>query len=210
MLYSGFAISNLELVTKTIDEVNCKLSGKYGYVRFLRDGYRTPIEDKNRLHYDPLELEQFDQIECQWPLFLCFQLINKVFQQHAMGGDMTDEIKLLEEQIGQILIYHETDSDFLPMMLMAYAVPSGRHVEGKRQPGTVQGEAVGHLPHISGQAFNIVARLLPENVVSPGEIDPLNRRLSTQKRPEIVEQVAVLAANDMVKQKLGKLGWIFF
>ena len=120
---------------------------------------------------------------------------------------MTDEIKLLEEQIGQILIYHETDSDSLPMMPMAYAVPSGRHVEEKRQPGTVQREAVGHLPHIWGQALYIVARLLSENLVSPGEIDPLNRRLSTQKRPEVVVQVAVLAANDMVKEKLGKLGF---
>ena len=209
ILYPAFAVPNLDIVNKTTEAVNSKLSGTYGYVRFLRDGYWTPIEDKNRLHYDPFELEQFDQIECHWPLFLCFQLINKVFQQYAERGNdaqISDEISKLEEQIGKVLIYDASEHR-LPMLPMAYAVPAGKHLQEKQQPGSVERVPVGHLPHIWGQALYIVARLLAENLITPGEIDPLNRRLSTQKRPEVVVQVAVLATTDFVKEKLRKFGF---
>ena len=47
-MYPAFAVSNLELVNKTMSEIDSKLKGSYGYVRFLRDGYNTPTEDKNR------------------------------------------------------------------------------------------------------------------------------------------------------------------
>ena len=78
----------MQVVINTTKEVSSKLKGKYGYARFLRDGYNTPLEDKNRLHFDPLELEQFDRIECQWPMFICFQYINKLFEQNnAQSGE---------------------------------------------------------------------------------------------------------------------------
>ena len=48
LMYPAFAVSNLELVNKTMSEIDSKLKGSYGYVRFLRDGYNTPTEDKNR------------------------------------------------------------------------------------------------------------------------------------------------------------------
>lgn len=34
-----------------------KLKGKYGFKRFLRDGYRTPLEDPNRRYYKPAEIK---------------------------------------------------------------------------------------------------------------------------------------------------------
>ena len=85
-----------------------------------------------------------------------------------------------------MLIYGENDG--LPMMPMAYAVPEGKHFAEKLNPGSVERKHVGHLPHIWGQALYILAKLLSENLLSPGEIDPLNRRLSIQKRPEVVVQ----------------------
>ena len=48
--------------------------------RFLRDGYRTAIEDPTRLHYEPWELRLFENIECEWPLFFCYLVINYCFQ----------------------------------------------------------------------------------------------------------------------------------
>ena len=68
-----------------------------------------------RLHYDPLELQQFDNIECHWPLFFCFQLINKIFQQYSGSRYETDfdsieEIRQLEEQVGRVLIYEGSES----------------------------------------------------------------------------------------------------
>ena len=53
-----------KLIEQTARQIFSKLEGRYGFVRFLRDGYQTPLEDKKRLHYEPGELEQFDSIEC--------------------------------------------------------------------------------------------------------------------------------------------------
>ena len=106
-----------------------------------------------------------------------------------------------------MLIYEEGDSP--PLIPMAFAVPNGKDgiVEEKRNPGSVRRKEVGHLPHIWGQSLYIVARLLSEKLLSPGELDPLNRRLSTQKRPEVVVQVAVLATDPIAKQKLAAIGY---
>lgn len=45
------------LYSQTLDKVVRKLKGKYGFKRFLRDGYRTANEDENRRHYKPAEMK---------------------------------------------------------------------------------------------------------------------------------------------------------
>ena len=85
------------------------------------------------------------------------------------------------------------------MLPMAYAVPIGYHDKEKRNPNSVKRDVVGKLPHIWGQSLYIVARLLSDKLLNPGEIDPLNRRMSTHKKPEVVVQVAILALNEKVK-----------
>ena len=45
----------------------------------MRDGYKTAIEDPHRLHYEPWELQQFENIECEWPVFLAYLSINETF-----------------------------------------------------------------------------------------------------------------------------------
>lgn len=36
-------------------------------------------QDSSRLHYEPWELRLFENIECQWPLFFCYLVINAFF-----------------------------------------------------------------------------------------------------------------------------------
>lgn len=45
------------LYTQTLDKIVRKLRGKYGFKRFLRDGYRTANEDKKRRYYKPAEMK---------------------------------------------------------------------------------------------------------------------------------------------------------
>ena len=45
------------LYSQTLDKIVRKLRGKYGFKRFLRDGYRTANEDKNRRYYKPAEMK---------------------------------------------------------------------------------------------------------------------------------------------------------
>ena len=78
--FPAFAVESTEVITKTCDEVILKLGGRYGCKRFLRDGYKNPREDSKRLHYEPWELRLFENIECQWPLFFCYLVINSFFQ----------------------------------------------------------------------------------------------------------------------------------
>ncbi|CAH1778894.1 unnamed protein product, partial [Owenia fusiformis] len=57
-----FSIHEEALKHQTLDKAHRKLKGKYGYKRFLRDGYKTVHEDKNRKYYRPAEIKMFDCI----------------------------------------------------------------------------------------------------------------------------------------------------
>uniref|UniRef100_A0A8B9HNQ2 Phosphorylase b kinase regulatory subunit n=1 Tax=Astyanax mexicanus TaxID=7994 RepID=A0A8B9HNQ2_ASTMX len=78
--YPAFAVDDDALYTQTLDKIVRKLRGKYGFKRFLRDGYRTANEDKNRRYYRPAEMKLFDGIECEFPIFFIYMMIDGVFR----------------------------------------------------------------------------------------------------------------------------------
>lgn len=55
--YPAFAVDDDVLYSQTLDKIVRKLKGRYGFKRFLRDGYRTGNEDKNRRYYRPAEMK---------------------------------------------------------------------------------------------------------------------------------------------------------
>lgn len=77
--YPAFAIEDPELIKSTRKTIIEKLQGKYGCKRFLRDGFKTAKEDPTRLYYEPCELKVFENIECEWPLFFCYLIIDAFF-----------------------------------------------------------------------------------------------------------------------------------
>lgn len=78
--FPAFSVAHSDLVDKTLATIQEKLGGRYGMKRFLRDGYKTAKENPVRLHYEPWELRLFENIECEWPLFFCYLVINHCFQ----------------------------------------------------------------------------------------------------------------------------------
>ncbi|PIO70642.1 hypothetical protein TELCIR_07497 [Teladorsagia circumcincta] len=80
--YPGFSVEDGELVEQTRDTITTKLLGKYGCRRFLRDGYKTALEDPYRLYYNKSELQQFENIECEWPLFLCLLMLDAMYNKN--------------------------------------------------------------------------------------------------------------------------------
>lgn len=38
------------------------------------------FQDPNRLYYEPWELRMFENIECEWPLFFCYLILDYCFQ----------------------------------------------------------------------------------------------------------------------------------
>ncbi|KAM7058007.1 phosphorylase b kinase regulatory subunit beta isoform 4-T4 [Molossus nigricans] len=142
--YPAFALDDEALFLQTLDKVVRKLKGKYGFKRFLRDGYRTSLEDPNRRYYKPAEIKLFDGIECEFPIFFLYMMI-----------------------------------DGYPVVPKYYYVPADFVELEKRNPGSQK-----RFPSncgrdgklfLWGQALYIIAKLLAEELISPQDIDPIQR-----------------------------------
>ncbi|XP_053129887.1 phosphorylase b kinase regulatory subunit alpha, skeletal muscle isoform isoform X2 [Hemicordylus capensis] len=195
--YPAFAVEDNEVVEKTKQEIVTKLQGRYGCCRFLRDGYRTPREDPNRLYYEPAELKLFENIECEWPLFWTYFIIDGIF-----SGNL-EQVQEYREALDGILIKGKNGLRLLPEL---YSVPLEKVEEEYRNPHTVDRVPLGKLPLMWGQSLYILGCLMAEGFLAPGEIDPLNRRFSTTPKPDVVVQVCILAETDAIKIILRKEG----
>lgn len=195
--YPAFAVEDSELVEITKQEVITKLQGRYGCCRFLRDGYRTPKEDPNRLYYEPAELKLFENIECEWPLFWAYLIIDGIF-----SGNM-EQVQEYREALEGVLIKGENGLRLMPEL---YSVPPDKVEDEYRNPHTVDRIPMGKLPLMWGQSLYILGCLLAEGFLAPGEIDPLNRRFATVPKPDVVVQVCILAETEGIKAVLRKEG----
>lgn len=195
--FPAFAVEDADLVAITKSEIISKLQGRYGCCRFIRDGYRCPKEDPSRLHYDPAELKLFENIECEWPVFWTYLILDGIF-----AGDHV-QVQEYREALEGILIRGKNGIKLVPEL---YSVPRDKVEEEYSNPHTVDRVAMGQLPHMWGQSLYILGCLLAEGFLAPGEIDPLNRRFSTNFKPDVVVQVCVLAESEEIQDLLGDLG----
>ncbi|XP_023124144.2 phosphorylase b kinase regulatory subunit alpha, liver isoform isoform X3 [Amphiprion ocellaris] len=195
--FPAFAVEDADLVAITKSEIISKLQGRYGCCRFIRDGYRCPKEDPSRLHYDPAELKLFENIECEWPVFWTYLILDGIF-----AGDLV-QVQEYREALEGILIRGKNGIKLVPEL---YSVPREKVEEEYSNPHTVDRVAMGQLPHMWGQSLYILGCLLAEGFLAPGEIDPLNRRFSTNFKPDVVVQVCVLAESEEIQEMLGDLG----
>ncbi|KAB5559238.1 hypothetical protein PHYPO_G00026670 [Pangasianodon hypophthalmus] len=191
--FPAFAVEDADLVNITKSEIISKLQGRYGCCRFIRDGYKTPKEDPSRLHYDPAELKLFENIECEWPVFWTYLILDGVF-----NGDRV-QVQEYREALEGVLIRAKHGIRLMPEL---YAVPADKVEDEYRNPHSVDRVATGQLPHLWGQSLYILSSLLEEGFLAPGEIDPLNRRFSTGFKPDVVVQVSVVAETEEIKALL--------
>ncbi|KAM4701618.1 phosphorylase b kinase regulatory subunit alpha, liver isoform [Discoglossus pictus] len=195
--YPAFAVEDINLVNVTKEEIITKLQGRYGCCRFLRDGYKTPREDPSRLHYDATELKLFENIECEWPVFWTYMVIDGVFNgNHA-------QLQEYREALEGVVIRGKHGIHLVPEL---YAVPFDKIDQEYHNPHSVDRVPLGKVPHLWGQSLYILGSLLAEGFLAPGEIDPLNRRFSTVFKPDVVVQVTVLAESKEIKTMLKKRG----
>ncbi|XP_032886323.1 phosphorylase b kinase regulatory subunit alpha, skeletal muscle isoform isoform X5 [Amblyraja radiata] len=195
--YPAFAVEDIELVELTKQEIITKLQGRYGCCRFLRDGYKTPIEDPTRLHYENAELKQFEHLECEWPLFWTYMILDGLFNKNLQ------QVEEYREALHSVLVLRPGGIHLVPEL---YAVPAEKMAEEFKNPHTVSRVYMGKLPHMWGQSLYILGNLVSEGFLAAGEIDPLNRRFSTIPRPDVVVQVAIIAETEKIKKVLGKHG----
>uniref|UniRef100_A0A3P8VL37 Phosphorylase b kinase regulatory subunit n=1 Tax=Cynoglossus semilaevis TaxID=244447 RepID=A0A3P8VL37_CYNSE len=195
--FPAFAVEDGDLVAITKSEIIGKLQGRFGCCRFIRDGYHCPKEDPNRLHYDPAELKLFENIECEWPIFWTYLILDGIF-----AGDHV-QVQEYREALEGILVRGKNGIKLVPEL---YSVPADKVDEEYKNPHTVDRVAMGQLPHMWGQSLYILGSLLAEGFLAPGEIDPLNRRFSTHFKPDVVVQVCVLAESLEIQELLNDHG----
>ncbi|NWV34716.1 KPBB kinase, partial [Grantiella picta] len=168
--YPAFALDDEVLFGQTLDKVIRKLKGKYGFKRFLRDGYRTALEDRMRRYYKPAEIKLFDGIECEFPLFFIFMIIDGIFKGNPA------QVKEYQDLLDPLL---QHTPEGCPVVPKYYYVPADFVEMEKRSPGSQRrfpsnNGRDGKL-FLWGQAVYIIAKLLADKLVSPKDLDPIGR-----------------------------------
>ncbi len=115
--FPAFAVEDKTLVEQTRLKVMEKLAGNYGLKRFLRDGHQTAIEDAGKLYYEPSELKQFENIECEWPLFLTYLYLDALF------CNKPEEAQIYREKLDKVTV----EKDGFKLCTRALLCSSGKY-----------------------------------------------------------------------------------
>nr|XP_012153820.1 PREDICTED: probable phosphorylase b kinase regulatory subunit alpha isoform X4 [Megachile rotundata] len=169
--FPAFAVDEPSLIQLTRDAITKKLQGRYGCKRFLRDGYKTPKEDPNRLYYEPWELRN-----------------KEVVAEYS-------------KQLDEIMIKTDDGMKLVPEL---YSVEPANVSAEYADPGSQKRIALGRCPFMWAQSLYILGKLLQEGFLAVGELDPLNRRLCSEKKPDVVVQVVILAEDSEIREKIAQ------
>ncbi|KAJ1924028.1 hypothetical protein IWQ60_005491 [Tieghemiomyces parasiticus] len=229
--YPAYAVADEEVVQKTRNEIVTKLRGRYGCKRFLRDGHQAVLEDNSRLYYDPQELRIFENIECEWPLFFTYFILDGLFR-----GD-TAAVEEYREAIKPLLVDSTTLSDYadLPsvtppmrtktpprtspkspgltretfhLIPEVYYVPRESVEAEKANPHSQDRLPNDNVPLVWANSLYMLGNLVHENLVSTAELDPLGRRFYARRADnrDTVVQIALLAEDESLQAKLSTFG----
>ncbi|THD20206.1 putative phosphorylase b kinase regulatory subunit alpha [Fasciola hepatica] len=223
LTYPGFSVTNEDLIKQTRTTVVQKLLGRYGCRRFIRDGFRTAREDSNRLYYEPWELRMFEGIECEWPMFLAWLVLDASFREDyddadrymqmlqdvvvRESGQACEGVNAVEKPMCRRASEVTSASTIQSVVLMpeSYAVPAESIESELAKPHSQDRITKGSLPHIWGQSLYILSNIIYEGLLLPGEIDPLGRHLLTEPKPDLSVQVVLVAEDDDMKSYLQDL-----
>ncbi|HBL62223.1 MAG TPA: glycosyl hydrolase family 15, partial [Cyanobacteria bacterium UBA8803] len=194
--FPAFAVEDIELIERTRQKIIDKLEGRYGCKRFLRDGHQTVLEDTTRLHYEPWELQQFEHIECEWPLFFTYLVLDGAFR-----GD-TQQVRDYQARLEGLLV----EQDGLRLLPELYYVPALRIEAERASPHSQPRLPNENIPLVWAQSLYLLGQMLSEGFIAPGDIDPLGRHLSVGRHQDPVVQIALLAEDEELQAQLAAYG----
>ncbi|WP_293339769.1 glycoside hydrolase family 15 protein [Microcoleus sp. CAWBG58] len=194
--FPAFAVEDKELVARTRNKIIDKLQGNYGCKRFLRDGHQTVLEDADRLHYEPTELKQFENIECEWPLFFTYLLLDGIFEGNQA------QVEEYQQRLASLAV----DRAGLPLLPELYYVPSVNIEAEKLNPRSQKRLPNENVPLVWAQSLYFLGQLLNEKLIAVGDIDPLGRHLSVGQQREPLVQIALLAEDEDLQAELAANG----
>ncbi|XP_062705402.1 probable phosphorylase b kinase regulatory subunit beta isoform X5 [Aedes albopictus] len=162
--FPAFASHEDRLVDLTKNNVIKRLRGKKGFKRFSRDGYLSRLEDKTRRYYTKGEIKDFENFECEWPIFYTYMIIDGVFKNN---------LEQIEEYQMELRKCMHSDLNGDPVVSMCYA-PDGDGMYTR---------ASSHSLFLWGQSVFIIAQLLTAGLLHINELDPIRRYLPSYNRP---------------------------
>jgi phosphorylase kinase alpha/beta subunit len=194
--FPAFAVEDRAIVERTRQKILDKLAGNYGCKRFLRDGHQTVLEDTSRLHYEPEELQKFEHIESEWPLFFTYLILDGLFR-----GD-TAQVETFRQQLKPLFVEHNG----WPLLPELYYVPADKIATEKAAPRSQPRLPNENIPLIWAQSLYILGELIFEGFLALGDVDPLGRHLRLGHAPTPVVQIALLAEDETLQQELRAFG----
>ncbi len=192
--FPAFAVEDPFLANQVLEKIRDLLAGKYGYKRFLRDGHQTVIEDPTRHYYQPEELQEFENIESEWPLFFTYEYINASFNRHL--PDRKTFRNLLD-----VVTLEKDGKDLLPEL---YYIPEENLDEERLTPGTQTRLPNNNVPLTWAQSLFVVGRLLDYDFLRPEDLVPIRR--SKPKGDSTKVQILLMADSEAVKAELAEHG----
>lgn len=144
--------------------------------------------------------KKFEHIECEWPLFVCFLIIDGIFKQEM--EQIYEYEKLLYERLLKV---EPKYNDYL--MPKYYYVPQDLinsekcHPDSVERIASVEGSSTDRL-YLTGQSILLITRLLLAGLVHPNELDPLRRHMPSHDRPKRIGRYSSFQAtsSDLVVQ----------
>lgn len=152
--------------------------------------------------------KKFEHIESEWPLFVCFLIIDGIFKNQL--DQVHENEKLLFESLLKIDAKHK---DYL--MPKYYFVPTDLIQSERQEPDSVErcpsyeGSSSDCI-YLMGQSLLLITRLLLNGLVQPSELDPIKRYMPSHDRPKKLGryssfQVTFLPTKLFSPSYLGKL-----
>jgi phosphorylase kinase alpha/beta subunit len=193
--FPAFAVTDEELANRTRSLIMERLQGNYGCKRFLRDGHQTALEDTSRLHYESSELKLFEHIECEWPLFFTYLLLDAYYRGDAeSAAQYRSRLEALEQE-----------RDGIGLLPELYYVPAESIEAERKNPGSQVRLPNKNVPLVWAQSLWWLAQMLQDGVLGRSDIDPLGRHRRRLKPPPPV-QIALLAEDLETQTQLANLG----
>ena len=193
--FPAFAVTDEELVDRTRSAIVELLQGNYGCKRFLRDGHQTVLEDHSRLHYEPSELKVFEHVECEWPLFFTYLLLDAHYREEVeLAADYRRRLQGLEQRNNGV--------GLLPEL---YYVPASSIEAEKANPGSQDRLPNENVPLVWAQSLWWLAQMLDDGLLDRSDVDPLGRHRRRPK-PAPPVQIALLAEDLETQTQLANLG----
>ena len=194
--FPAFAVEDALLIERTKNDIIKKLGGRYGCKRFLRDGHQTVLEDTTRLHYEPWELQKFEHIECEWPLFFTYLVLDGLFRGNS------EQVQHYQECLKTLLVW----KDGIGLLPEVYYL-SDENIEAERKsPHSQPRRPNENVPLVWAQSLYFLGQLLSEGLLAPGDIDPLGRHLCISRYQDPVVQIALLAEDEALQSQLAAYG----